>query len=84
MPSTRSRGKPDACSATWHIASSGLVTMMRIASGEYADGLLDDRLDDPGVLGQQVVAAHAGLAGQAGGHDDDVGARPCPRSRSCR
>ena len=34
MPSTRSRGNPDAVSATWHIASSGLVTMIRIASGE--------------------------------------------------
>ena len=34
MPSTRSRGKPDASKATWHIASSGLVTTMRIASGE--------------------------------------------------
>ena len=34
MPRTRSRGKPDALSATWHIASSGFVTMMRIAAGE--------------------------------------------------
>ena len=75
MPRTRSRGKPDASSATWHIASSGLVTTMRIASGECADGLLDDRRDDPGVLRQQVVAAHARLAGEAGGHDDDVRAR---------
>ena len=35
-------------------------------------GLLDDGADDAGVLGQQVVAAHPGLAGQAGGDDDDV------------
>ena len=35
MPSTRSRGKPDASRATWHIASSGFVTMIRIASGEW-------------------------------------------------
>ena len=36
MPSTRSRGKPDARIATWHIASSGLVTTIRIASGDAA------------------------------------------------
>ena len=35
IPRTRSRGKPDALSATWHIASSGLVTTIRIASGEW-------------------------------------------------
>ena len=34
IPRTRSRGKPDALRATWHIASSGFVTMIRIASGE--------------------------------------------------
>ena len=34
MPNTRSFGKPDACLATWHIASSGLVTTTTIASGE--------------------------------------------------
>ena len=34
IPSTRSRGNPDAFIATWHIASSGFVTMMRIAFGE--------------------------------------------------
>jgi hypothetical protein len=34
MPSTRSRGNPEARIATWHIASSGLVTMTRIAFGE--------------------------------------------------
>ena len=72
MPITRSRGKPDASSATWHIASSGLVTTMRIASGEcFAACSTTDR-HDAGVLGQQVVAAHPRLAGEAGGHDDDV------------
>ena len=35
IPRTRSRGKPDAWNATWHIASSGFVTMIRIASGEW-------------------------------------------------
>ena len=39
-----------------------------------AHRLLDDGPDDPGVLGEQVVAAHARLAGAAGGDDDDVGA----------
>ena len=34
MPSTRSRGKPEARIATWHIASSGLVTTIRTASGD--------------------------------------------------
>ena len=36
--------------------------------------LLDHGSDDAGILGQEVVAAHAGLAGQAGGHHDHVGA----------
>ncbi len=34
IPRTRSRGKADACIATWHIASSGFVTTIRIVSGE--------------------------------------------------
>ena len=33
-----------------------------------------DRGDDLGIRFDQIVAAHAGLAGDAGGHDDDVGA----------
>ena len=36
IPSTRSRGKPDACIATWHIASRGFVTTIRTASGEWS------------------------------------------------
>ena len=48
--------------------------MIRIASGEWLHGLLDDGPDDAGVLGEQVVPAHARLAGQAGRDDDDVGA----------
>ena len=72
MPMTRSGGKPLASSATWHIASSGLVTMIRIALGECSTALLDDGADDARVLGEQVVAAHARLARQAGGDDDDV------------
>ena len=34
MPITRCFGKPEAFSATWHIASSGLVTTTKMASGE--------------------------------------------------
>ena len=75
MPMTRSRGKPDAAIATWHIASSGLVTTIRIALGECGRGLLGDAADDARVLGEQVVAAHARLAREARGDDDDVGAR---------
>ena len=37
-------------------------------------GAADDAAHDPRVLGQQVVAAHARLARQAGGDHDDVGA----------
>ncbi len=72
MPMTRSGVKPLASSATWHIASSGLVTMIRIASGECGRALLDDAAHDAGVLGEQVVAAHARLARQPGRDDDDV------------
>ena len=65
MPMTRSRGKPEAVFATWHMASSGLVTTMRIASGDTAAALFDHAADDPGVLREQVVAAHARLARDA-------------------
>ena len=34
MPMTRSRGKPEACIATWHIASSGFETTTMIDFGE--------------------------------------------------
>ena len=34
MPITRFFGKPEAFSATWHMASRGFVTITRIASGE--------------------------------------------------
>ena len=35
-PNTRSFGKPETFFATWHIASSGFETMIRIASGDSA------------------------------------------------
>ena len=34
MPKTRSRGQPDTFFATWHMASRGFETTIRIASGE--------------------------------------------------
>ena len=36
MPKTRSFGQPETFFATWHIASSGFETMIRIASGDCA------------------------------------------------
>ena len=33
IPITRSRGKPDASMATWHMTSSGFETMTMMASG---------------------------------------------------
>ena len=50
MPMTRSLGNPEACMATWHIASSGLVTTIRIASGAHRRGLGDDRATMPAFL----------------------------------
>ena len=40
--------------------------------GRVLGRLLHDGPDDPGVLRQEVVAAHARLAGEARGDDDDV------------
>ena len=39
MPMTRSRGSFDSANATWHIASSGLVTTIRIVFGERSTRL---------------------------------------------
>ena len=36
MPKTRSLGQPETFLATWHIASSGLETTIRTASGFWA------------------------------------------------
>ena len=72
MPMTRSGGKPLASSATWHMASRGFVTTIRMAFRRVRHGLADDGADDARVLGHQVVAAHARLAGQAAGHHDHV------------
>ena len=58
--------------ATWHIASSGLETTIRIASGRVRDHLLGDGADDLLVRRDEVVAAHPGLAREAGGDHDDL------------
>ena len=47
---------------------------MTTASGLVALDLLGHRADDLGVGAEQIVAAHARLAGDAGGDHDDVAA----------
>ena len=56
------------------IASSGLVMQITKASGALRLDALADRLHHLEVDAEQIVAAHARLAGDAGGDDDDVGA----------
>ena len=73
IPTTRLDGKPDFFHASCTIASSGLVTSTRMAFFDARADLLDDRADDLRVLEQEVVARHAGLAGQPGGDHDHVG-----------
>ena len=73
MPMTRSRGKPlarqrDVAHRVERVGDDDEDGVGR--DGRGADR--DDAAHDAGVLGQQVVAAHARLAGQAGGDDDDV------------
>ena len=75
IPNTRSRGQPETFLATWHIASSGFETTIRIASGLCSIAALGDRLDDLLVRRHEVVAAHARRAREAGRDHDDVGAR---------
>ena len=55
------------------MASSGLETMMRMQFGECCTTLPTTSLHDFVVGVEQVVAAHAGLARNSGGDDDDVG-----------
>ena len=57
MPKTRSFGQPETFFATWHIASSGFETTIRIASGLCAIDLLGHVLDDLLVRRDEVVAA---------------------------
>ena len=62
-------------SATWHIASSGLVTTMMIASGERSDDLLGDtRRRSRWFIASRSSRLMPGLRGETRGDDDDVGA----------
>ena len=74
MPKTRSRGHPETCFATWHMASSGLETTIRIASRRALDRLAGHGADDLLVRRHEVVSAHARLARQPRGDHDHVGA----------
>ena len=73
-PNTRFLGNPEASWASAVISSSGLDTTMITASGDVLGDVLGDPAHDLGVDLEQVHPAHAGLARQAGGDDDDVGA----------
>ena len=57
------------------MASSGFETMIRMQLGENSHHLADHILHDLVVGVQQIVAAHARLARNAGGNDHDVGIR---------
>ena len=63
---------PENSRSAQTIASSGLVMQMTKASGALRLDALADRLHHLQVDAEQVVAAHAGLARDAGGDDDDV------------
>ena len=81
-PMIRSRGRPVASSAAWHITSIGLAKTMMMALGLSLRRVLGRVVaDDLGVALQQVFARHAGLARRAGGDDDDVGVRRWRPSR---
>jgi hypothetical protein len=67
-------GRPENSRNAHTIASSGLVMQITKAPELVLDALAD-RLHHLEVDAEQIVAAHAGLAGDAGGDDDDVGTR---------
>ena len=73
MPTTLAGSSPVTFCIAQTIASSGLVMTMTKASGAVLLDVLADALDDGGVGGDQVVAAHARLARDAGGDDHHVG-----------
>ena len=75
MPTTMWCGRPENSRSAQTIASSGLVMQMTKASGALRLDALADRLHHLQVDAEQIVAAHPRLAGDAGGDDDDVGAR---------
>ena len=74
MPNTRSRGQPETFFATWHMASSGLETTIRMASGERSTA---SRVTEPTMLSFVVTRSSrlmSPVARHAGGDHDDVGA----------
>ena len=74
MPTTMWCGRPENSRSAQTIASSGLVMQITNAFGRVRLDALADRLHHLEVDAEQVVAAHARLAGDAGGDDDHVGA----------
>ena len=74
MPNTRLFGQPETLLATWHIASSGFETMIRIASGDWRTAASTTAPTIFSFVVHEVVAAHARRARLAGGDDDHVGA----------
>ncbi|CAO3352082.1 hypothetical protein [Azospirillum melinis] len=72
MPTTRSGGRPDACCSPHHHVERVGDDDDEGVRGVLADGLADG-LADAAVDADQVVAAHARLARDAGGDDHDVG-----------
>ena len=69
MPTTLLRGRPLVFCSAQTMASSGLVTQMTKASGAYLRKPGADLLHDLEVDLEEIVAAHAGLARDAGGDD---------------
>ena len=74
MPTTMWCGRPENSRSAQTIASSGLVMQITKALGRVLLDALADRLHHLQVDAEQVVAAHARLARDAGGDDADVGA----------
>ena len=72
MPTTMLCGSPENSRSAQTIASSGLVMQMTKAFGRVLLDALADRLHHLEVDAEQVVAAHARLAGDAGGDDAHV------------
>ena len=73
-PMTRFFGKPVASWVSAVISSSGLETTMTTASGACLATFSATSRTILALVSMQVHPAHAGLARQAGGDDDDVGA----------
>ncbi len=63
MPNTRSRGQPETFFATWHMASRGFETTMRIASGEPA---IASRVTEPTICSFVVTRSSRLMPGLRG------------------